>query len=464
MSLAQFEIIVAIDQGNGIAKEGNIPWNHPSDMRFFRDTTMGRGKNAIIMGRKTYETIPIDYRPLRNRKCFIVSRTWKQEEHPEIGVCSSLVEALSAIGGSIKSYDSVFIIGGEQVYNEAIRDFMYLCKRIIVTKFKKNYDCDQFFPWDAVKEYPADRDTQKTRDYARHFFSPADIHGENTYLDLLRTILEEGESKPDRTGTGTKSIFGVQMRFNISERLPIVTTKKIFYENILKELLFFVSGKTNTKILEEQGVNIWKGNTSQDFIDKRGLEYDEGDMGAMYGHQWRHWNAKYDGADADYSDQGIDQLSDLITNIRDNPHSRRHILTTWNPEQLDEMVIHPCHFAVQFNVSGNRKYLDCQLYQRSADMFLGVPYNITSYCILTYMIAHLTGLKPRYFIHSIGDAHIYSNHETQVNKQLSRTPRPFPIMKLRRGHKIHEIDDFDFENFVIEGYTSWPFISAKMAI
>lgn len=464
MSLAPFSLIVAIDGGNGIAKDGGIPWNSRSDMKFFRDTTVGRGRNAVIMGRVTYESIPPPFRPLPSRQCIVVSRTWKQEDHPHISVCGSLIEALATVGGSIKNYDEVFIAGGEQIYLEAIRNFMYLCRRIYVTRFKTDYECDQFFPWEEVNTYPSFMDTQKTRDFLRYFIAPNTNHQEHQYLNALKHILKYGEHKPDRTDVGTTNVFGMRMEFDISERLPILTTKKVNYETIIKELLFFISGETNTKILEEQGVKIWKGNTSAEFLAQKGLEYEEGTMGPCYGFQWRHWNAEYDGADLNYSEKGIDQLANLITNIRQNPHSRRHILTAWNVEQLPQMVLPPCHMLAQFSVSGDRKFLDCQLYQRSGDMFLGVPYNITSYCILTYMIAHLTGLRPRKFVHVIGDAHIYMNHFDQVSRQLKRTPRPFPRLCFRRSTKIHEIDDFTFDSFVIEGYSSWAYISAQMAI
>lgn len=464
MALVPFSIIVAVDGGNGIAKNGAIPWNSPSDMKFFRETTIGNGRNAVIMGRLTYESIPAKFRPLQNRYCIVISRTWRQEDHPEISVCDSLLGALATVGGSIRNYDEVFIAGGEQLYREAVNNFMYLCRRIYVTRFKTDYECDQFFPWEEIKDYPTFQDAEKTRDYNRHFISPKIYHQEYQYLDALKGIRDTGEPKPDRTGVGIISIFGVKLRFDISERIPILTTKKINYENIIRELLFFVSGKTNTKLLEEQGVNIWKGNTSRKYLDEHGLEYEEGDMGPSYGHQWRHWNAPYDGFDKDYTEKGIDQLSKLIENIRRDPHSRRHVLTAWNPEQIDQMVLPPCHMFAQFNVSGDRKYLDCQLYQRSADMFLGVPYNIASYAMLTYMIAHITGLRPRSLVHIIGDGHIYNNHGEQVGKQLARSPRPFPKLTFRGASRIHEIDDFTFDSFIIEGYTSWQHISAPMAI
>jgi dihydrofolate reductase/thymidylate synthase len=464
MALSRFSIIVAIDGGNGIARNGSMPWDGKSDMKFFRETTIGRGRNAVIMGRVTYESIPQEFRPLAGRHCVVISRQWKQEDHPGISVCASLQEALSTVGARVKNYDEVFVAGGEQIYGEAIRDYLYLCNRIYVTRFKTDYECDQFFPWDQVKDYEPFQDPQRTNSFIRHFLAPKVDHPEYVYLNTLRHISENGETKSDRTGTGTTSMFGTRMEFDISERIPILTTKKIDYENIIKELLFFVSGRTNTKILETEGVGIWKGNTSKEFLEKRGLEYEEGDMGPGYGHQWRHWNAPYEGCDESYSGKGVDQLAEAIELIRKDPHSRRILVSAWNPEQLPEMALPPCHILFQFNVSGDRKHLDCQIYQRSTDAFLGLPYNIASYAILTYMIAHITNLKPRKLIHVSGDSHIYSNHGDQVKRQLSRTPRPFPTLKFRGAAKIHEIDDFSLKSFIVEGYTSCPFISAPMAI
>lgn len=464
--LARFSIIVSIDSKNGMAKNKEIPWNNASDMKFFRETTMGvgSGKNAIIMGRVTYENIPENNRPLAGRKCIVISSTWKQENHPEINIYPSLVEALTGLGAMINSYNEIFIAGGEQLFSEAISKFLYLCDKVYVTRFKDDYKCDQNFPFDQIKHFEVNE--TKTRDYNRSLYFVKVKHDEYQYLDLIQKIKDKGEPKPDRTGIGTTSLFGeAQMVFDIRDSLPIITTRKIPFELIIKELLFFISGKTDTKLLEEQKVRIWRDNTSRKFLDSRGLKkLNEGDMGAGYGYQWRHWNAPYEGCHADYKEKGIDQLKNLIKGIRDDPFARRHILTAWNPEQIDQMALPPCHMSCQFNVSGDRKFLDCMLVQRSFDVFLGGPWNITSYCILTYMIAHITGLRPRKFIHSIGDAHIYNNHGAQINTLLKRTPRPFPRLSFRTSQRIHEIDDFTFDNFIIEGYNSWPAISGDMAI
>lgn len=469
MSLARFSIVVAVDAGNGMAKNGDMPWTSPDDMKFFKTLTVGKRRNAVVMGRGTYESIPLDYRPLEFRKCVVISRTWKQEDHPNILVYPSLGDALAGLGGNASAYDDIFVSGGEAIYGEAVRDYLYLCNKIYVTKFKNDYNCDQFFPYDTVCDFPMAADPVKTREFTRYTFSvhPSFTHPEYEYLRVLEKVKTTGEPKPDRTGKGVLSLFGERMEFDISQRLPVLTTKKTFYNLIVKELLFFISGKTDTRILENDGVNIWKGNTSKEYLKSVGLDYLPGDMGPGYGYQWRHWGAPYQGCDVPLegdTNQGIDQLSNLIEGIRNNPHDRRHILSAWNVSQLKEMALPPCHMFAQFYVSSDKKWLDCQLYQRSADMFLGVPFNITSYSLLTYMIAHITGLRPRRFVHILGDAHIYNNHIEQVNRQLKRTPRPFPVLSFREATRLQEIDDFKFDSFIIEGYTSWPAITAEMAI
>jgi len=464
--LPRFNVIVAVDNNNGISKNGDMPWKSKGDMNFFRKKTIGNKKNAVVMGRKTYESIPKDFRPLNDRHNIVISRTLSQDENPEIQIFPSFLESLENIGSTIKNFEEVFVIGGESIYNEVIKNYLYLIDHIYITKFKYNYDCDQFFPYDEISHFKLHNNPMKYSEYTIYDYMPDIVHPEYQYLDILKEILENGELKNDRTGTGTKSIFGdVNMKFDISQRLPIITTKKIFYESCIKEMLFFISGKTDAKILEEQGVKYWKGNTSREFLDSRNLfDFDVGDMGYAYGFLWRHFSAEYKGCNNDYTNQGVDQFDNLIKGIMNDPQSRRHIIIAWDPSNHHNVALPPCHILFQFNVSGDNKYLDCKLYQRSGDMFLGVPFNILMYSMLTYMVAHLTNLKPRYFYHTIGDAHIYNNHILQVEKQLKRTPRPFPILKFKRAGNVKTIDDFKLEHFYIEGYQSCPYIKGDMAV
>ena len=261
------------------------------------------------------------------------------------------------------------------------------------------------------------------------------------YLDLLHFITENGVLKSDRTGTGTKSTFGYQMRFDLNEGFPLLTTKKVHLKSIIYELLWFISGDTNIKYLKDHGVTIW-----DEWADENG------DLGPVYGHQWRSWPAP-DG-------KSIDQLSNVIDQIMHNPDSRRLIVSAWNPAEVDQMALPPCHSLFQFYVARNK--LSCQLYQRSADVFLGVPFNIASYALLTMMIAQVCGLQPGTFVHTLGDAHIYTNHFEQVATQLSRDPRPLPVMRINPDKK--DIFDFAYEDFSLEGYDPWPAIKAPVAV
>ncbi|MFN4971511.1 MAG: thymidylate synthase [Bacteroidota bacterium] len=263
----------------------------------------------------------------------------------------------------------------------------------------------------------------------------------NQYETLLRHVFENGTVKTDRTGTGTKSVFGAQLRFNLSEGFPLVTTKKVHLKSIIYELLWFIKGETNTKYLTDNGVTIW-----DEWADK------DGNLGPVYGYQWRSWPAP-DG-------KHIDQLTEVIDTIKRNPDSRRMIVSAWNVADLPNMALMPCHAFFQFYVADGK--LSCQLYQRSADMFLGVPFNIASYALLTLMMAQVCNLQPGDFIHTFGDAHIYSNHFEQVSLQLSREPRPYPIVKL--NSTIQSVFDFTYSDFTLENYNPHPAIKASVAV
>jgi thymidylate synthase len=261
------------------------------------------------------------------------------------------------------------------------------------------------------------------------------------YLDLMRQVLEHGARKQDRTGTGTLSIFGAQLRFDLSRSFPLLTTKKVHLKSITHELLWFLKGETNTKYLKENGVTIW-----DEWADKNG------DLGPVYGYQWRSWPA----ADGRH----IDQITQVIEQIRKTPDSRRMIVSAWNVGDLDKMALMPCHAFFQFYVANGR--LSCQLYQRSADFFLGVPFNIASYSLLTLMVAQVTGLKPGELVHTFGDTHLYLNHLEQAREQLSREPRPLPTMKLNPA--VKSIFDFKYEDFTLAGYDPHPAIKAPIAV
>ncbi len=261
------------------------------------------------------------------------------------------------------------------------------------------------------------------------------------YLDLLRRVRETGAQKGDRTGTGTVSVFGHQMRFDLADGFPMLTTKKLHLRSIIHELLWFLQGDTNIKYLNENGVSIW-----DEWADENG------DLGPVYGHQWRSWPAKDGGT--------IDQISNVVEQIKTNPNSRRLIVTAWNPADVDSMALPPCHCLFQFYVADGR--LSCQLYQRSADIFLGVPFNIASYALLTMMVAQVTGLKLGEFVHTLGDAHLYMNHLDQTDEQLSREPRSLPIMVL--NPEVDDLFAFTYDDFQLRDYDPLPHISAPVAV
>jgi len=261
------------------------------------------------------------------------------------------------------------------------------------------------------------------------------------YLDLMRHVLEHGHSKTDRTGTGTLSTFGWQMRFDLAAGFPLLTTKKVHLKSIIYELLWFLRGDTNVRWLQERGVTIW-----DEWADANG------ELGPVYGSQWRSWPSPEGGA--------IDQIAQVVTSIRTRPDSRRHIVTAWNPAEIDKMKLPPCHVLFQFYVAGER--LSCQMYQRSADIFLGVPFNIASYALLTLMVSQVCGLKPGEFVHTFGDAHLYLNHREQAREQLARSPRPLPRMRLDPA--IRDIFGFRYEDFTLEAYDPHPAIRAPIAV
>ncbi|MEG0823073.1 MAG: thymidylate synthase [Erysipelotrichaceae bacterium] len=287
------------------------------------------------------------------------------------------------------------------------------------------------------------------------------------YIELCKHILENGEQRIDRTNTGTKAVFGYQMRFNLLEGFPLLTTKKVYFRSCAEELLWFLTGNTNIRPLVLKNVRIWnewpyetyknskdyKNETLDEFIEK--IKNDEefankyGELGPVYGKQWRDFN-------------GVDQITKLIAGLKNNPFSRRHIISAWNPAQVDEMALPPCHTFMQFYVSADKKYLSCQLYQRSADLFLGVPFNIASYSLLTMMIAQVCGYEAKEFIHTFGDVHIYNDHMDQINEQISR--EPYPLCKLKINPDVNNIFDFSIEDFEVVDYKSHPKIVGKVSV
>eukprot|EP00546_Thalassionema_frauenfeldii_P008418 CAMPEP_0178921796 /NCGR_PEP_ID=MMETSP0786-20121207/15769_1 /TAXON_ID=186022 /ORGANISM="Thalassionema frauenfeldii, Strain CCMP 1798" /LENGTH=485 /DNA_ID=CAMNT_0020596033 /DNA_START=92 /DNA_END=1549 /DNA_ORIENTATION=- len=479
-------VVAATAGTRGIGCKGNLPWRLPADMEHFKRVTMtGTGTNAVIMGRKTWESIPSKFRPLVGRTNVVLTRQTNGEYPPDVLVASSLQHAVDELNAR-EDVEKIFCIGGAQVYQEGIESG--LVKSVIYTEVS-NFEAteenklDAFFPplsdeeWECHPYHDEAEDKEnEIRDgideksglsykflkYNRIPQGPEINPEEMQYLKLCQDIIDRGSQRGDRTGTGTLSIFGTQLRFSLRDgTLPLLTTKKTFWRGVAEELLWFISGDTNANELATKNIHIWDGNGSREFLDSRGLESREvGDLGPVYGFQWRHFGAKYVDMHTDYTGKGVDQLAECIDKIKNNPNDRRIVMSAWNPADLDEMALPPCHMFCQFYVANGE--LSCQMYQRSADMGLGVPFNIASYALLTHLVAQVCGLKPGDFVHTIGDAHVYLNHVEALKQQLKREPRAFPKLKINPEKK--DIDSFCFEDFEVIGYKPHKTIKMKMAV
>ncbi|KAL6522002.1 Bifunctional dihydrofolate reductase-thymidylate synthase 1 [Orobanche minor] len=513
-----YQVVVAATPDMGIGKDGKLPWRLPGDLKFFKEitsTTSDPNKtNAVMMGRKTWESIPLQFRPLPGRLNVILTRSGSCDVLGAENVifCGSMWSALKLLAEPPYNFsiEKVFLIGGGQILRGALN--APECDAIHITEIKTCIDCDTFIPPIDISLYqpwyssphieengiqycfttyvrlhisngghaisghemscngiaPHSKSLKlKLSDFT---FLPKFIfekHEEFLYLGLVQDIILNGNNKDDRTGTGTLSKFGCQMRFNLRKSFPLLTTKtvfdpkRVFWRGVVEELLWFISGSTNAKILQEKGIHIWDDNASREFLDSIGLtDREEGDLGPVYGFQWRHFGARYTNMHADYTGLGFDQLLDVINKIKNKPDDRRIILSAWNPSDLNLMALPPCHMFAQFYVANGE--LSCQMYQRSADMGLGVPFNIASYALLTCMIARVCGLIPGDFVHVIGDAHVYKTHISPLQEQLKKLPRPFPILTIN-PHKT-DIDSFVAADFELKNYEPHPKLEMKMAV
>jgi dihydrofolate reductase/thymidylate synthase len=462
-------IICAMDSKRGIGYKGAIPWNLKKDMSYFSHVTQN---SAVVMGRKTWETIG---KPLPNRLNVVISGSHEKLNANTIQF-GSLDSAIDFLADR-----KIFIIGGESVYTQALK----YAKYIYVTKVKGEFTTDTFMPF-FENDFEIDNEyTKPVHEEDGIYFQflryvRKDQHPEIQYLNLIRDILSNGIPRPDRTGTGTISVFGRQLRFDLAKGFPLITTKKTFIKGIIHELLWFLKGSVDNNLLVEKGVHIWDGNSTRKYLDAHHLDYREGELGPIYGFQWRHFGAKYRGIEGenrdaniysdwarypetykiDYTGEGRDQIKDVIHSIRTDPYGRRHIISAWNPVDIPKMAIPPCHVMCQFYVAGGR--LSCQLYQRSGDVGLGVPFNIASYALLTHLIAKCCDLLPGEFIHTFGDAHIYNNHIDALKLQITRDPKPFPRLKINTDTK--DIFAIKYEDIEIVGYESWPAIKMDLSV
>ena len=475
--MVQINIIVGCDAENGIGYQNKIPWYISSDMKYFKEMTchVSPGKvNAVLMGRKTWDSLPAKYRPLPHRLNIILSKTSSMHSSPASGLW---IQSFSQIQDILQKYEieTLWIIGGASVYTQALQHLPihYIYK----THIHKKFVCDTWFsfPKEQFTLYKTTECIEKDgtilqfevyKKNGQHVLQTGITNmsvnnEENQYLDLIKHILNNGSIRKDRTGVGTLSVFGTQMRFNIRNTLPLFTTKRVFFRGIVEELLWFLRGDTNVRILQDKNVKIWNGNSTPEYLESVGLSHlKNGDLGPIYGFQWRHFGAKYTTGDADYTGKGVDQIAKIIHQIKHEPHSRRIILSAWNPVDLDHMALPPCHVLYQFYV--NNGELSCHMYQRSGDIGLGVPFNIASSSILTYILAHLTNLVPGELIHSIGDAHIYTSHIEALKEQCTRIPRPFPTLHISTHKQC--IEDIQYSDFMLENYSPYPSIKMRMAV
>jgi dihydrofolate reductase/thymidylate synthase len=481
-----FNIIVAVDKNRGIAKNGQLPWPHnKTDMRHFSRTTKGENLpedkfNAVIMGRKTWESIDAKYRPLEGRLNVILSRTMDITGENTI-TCRDFNSALELLATQPYLHD-IYVIGGQEIYEIAMQDPR--CKSVIITMFPEEYECDRHFP-EPPKWFTHDHTDAYDDITINYYVSLLDMYSsEYQYLNALGHIVEYGAPINDRTGVGTIACFSAHMQFPIEVltpdntpqafiqyRVPIMTTKTLFHRGVFEELLFFLRGETNVKPLQEKGVKIWDGNTSREFLDKKGLnEYEVGETGPFYGFQWNNFGGDYNNLK---ENPGVNQLEYCINLLKNDPYSRRIVLSGWNPVDLDKMCLPPCHMVYDFVVLPPVKELGqikprlhCAMFQRSGDMFLGVPFNIYSTALLTIFLSRAANMLPGGISLTVANAHVYKNHIEQAKTQLQRVPYQYPVLRIDKDiSNLDDMRELDFKkHYKLTEYNKHPAIKADMAV
>lgn len=445
-----FSLIAACDAKNGIGLNGGIPWKSPEDMAHFKKITEG---HVVIMGRKTWYSLP--KRPLPNRMNVLLSNTEMTISSVDMTFNSieQCVEWFTDNKARFKG-KKLFVIGGASIYNQ------FLSKDLVwdlhITHIFGNYDCDTFitFPKDLKSSWGHTQLSPTTR-YRVYYTINKE---ENQFLSLMNDIVSHGNKKGDRTGTGTMSVFGRQLRFDLTEgRIPMMTTRPVSLRYVFEELMWILRGQTNNKILNDKKIHIWDDNTTREFLDSRGLTHlPEGDVGASYGFQMRHFGEEYKDCETKYG--GFDQLDNVIKLLKNNPDSRRIVISLWNPAQLDKMALPPCLYGYQFYVSNG--YLSCILTQRSSDIALAGSHNCIAGALLVHMLGAITGLKAGELIWNPADIHVYMNQIDAVDEQLKRHPKPFPTLRVVNVPK--DIRDFKYSDFKLYNYAPHPKIKFAM--
>ena len=456
-----FSVIAAINNRRGLGYNGKIPWNLPPDRKFFQDKTstppIPGMRNAVIMGRKTWESLP---HKLSERVNIVIS---SQQIDAADKVFISLEPALEYAfhAGDI---GEIFVIGGVKLYAESLSHPW--CRNVYLTRVDTDEECDVFFP-EIPEEYVLRFSSirmvygmivYRFVQYVKNLPVPT---GEEAYLTLVRKILHSGSPSIDRTQVGTLSVFGEKLSFDLKKGFPLLTTKKVYWKGVVEELLWFLKGSTDSNLLSQKGVKIWDKNGSREFLDNLGFFHrNDGDLGPVYGFQWRHFGAEYLTKDTDYTGKGVDQIAECIRLIKEEPSSRRILLSAWNVADLKKMALPPCHVLCQFYVRQGK--LSASLYQRSCDIGLGVPFNIASYALLIHMMAAITGTTPERFEYFLGDTHIYNTHLEAMRQQLSRDIRPFPELRVKKVPE--KIEDFTLEDLELVNYNPHPVIKMEMAV
>lgn len=457
-----YEIIAAVSKNLVIGKQNELPWNIPEDLKHFSKLTRG---HVVIMGKNTYISILKKLgKPLPDRYSVVITST------PEI-----FQETENVIFTCMDNFDNVifpigltrFVIGGEDVF----RRFMPACKRMHITHIDKIYEGDKKFPsfYTWKLSCMSDKYYSSNEKCSYRFLTYEPSHEQSIllndlkYLKLMHNVVTHGQERDDRTGTGTVSVFGKQVRFDISKSVPLLTTKLVAWKSCIKELLWFMKGQTDANILKQQGVSIWDGNTTRRFLDSRGLfQLPEGDIGCGYGFQWRHFGEEYKTCKDVYG-HGFDQLQYVIDQLKNDSYSRRIFMSAWNPQHMHQMALPPCHVSAQFYVDNDRG-LSCHMYQRSVDCFLGLPFNIFSYTVLTYILATMCDMKPKELIISMGDTHVYKDHLQQVKAQLDRVPLVPPQLVINPIVKNKTIEQLTIDDFDVAGYFHHEQLKGAMSV
>ena len=480
----QIWFILAHSYSQGISKSGKIPWNCKKDISFMKSITTAPGlKNGLLMGRKTFESIG---RILPNRENIIVSTQLESSAH----VVDSISNGLEK--GRELGLDILWVFGGATIYEAFLVEpqFSQLIDGFIITTAPER-QCDTFIQTNIYKFieqhqyiiFQSPKVLERVEDgvYELSIYSRLPslreewdpiIRGlegntiDKAYLELVKRILSQGNRRETRNGA-TISKFSENISFDLSEGFPLLTTKKVFFNGVIRELLWFIKGDTDARNLEANNVTIWSGNTSKEFLEKNNLPYEEGIGGPIYGYQWRNFGQEYTYKDKDGQlkttpgvKHGVDQLQFIIDELRANPMSRRLFMSSWNPNQLSQMCLPPCHISYQFYVENGR--LSCMMVQRSADVFLGLPFNIASVALLVHFVANIVGLDPGKINICIGDAHIYEDHLEQIRVQLGRSGMDYNLPRLILKNKPMKIENYEFEDIEIQNYKSHPPIKAKM--